>query len=389
MRVTDSERKFLHELHAIKKDPLGKRIIHFFVSQAPRNGDMFRKTESAKAFVRKAFARSPYVEVFTAHNGDIFVTYSHVTVSEVLQTCSRIEKLFCDDNVVGARNAYNEYAFYKVADAVKDLDKVFHVVKAIIADAQPAEAKVGKKAMTPENLSFLSEKLRNADLRHCIFNQPVYFIGDKVPSIEFLEFFVSSNQIESNFLPETSLTGNPWLFNALKEDFDRATLRTLAKEIAEYRHKSFSVNVSLSTLLGRDFADFYESLPTRLAGRIVLEVHKTDLVQNFALVADVKALCEEKGLRLCIDGLDWRDFQVLCLNRLKPHFVKVIWHADLLAAPPEQLAHFVEAVKAHETSEIVLSRCDNARAFPFAKTLGIRYVQGKLADQFFKNGMEL
>lgn len=388
MRVTESERAFLHELHAVKKDPLGKRIIHFFVSLAPRPDEGHNRIESAKAFLKKAFAKSPYCEVFHAHNGDIFVTYSHVSISDVLAACTKVEKLFCESAVLSARNAYSEYGFFKVADAVKDIDKVFTAFKAIITLAQPEPDRFSKRPMTPENLSFLSEKLRSADLRSCIFNQPVYFIGGKVPSIEFLEFYISTQQIESVFLPDTSITGNVWLFQALKDDFDRATLRTVAKEITEYRHKSFSVNVGLATIMDREFADFCDALPSRLSGRIVLEVHKTDLVHNFGIMKDVRELTAERGMKICIDGVDWRDFEVLCLERMKPHFIKVVWHDDLLCAAPDDLGHFVNAVKAHETSQIVLSRCDNPKAFPLARTLGVRFVQGRLADQLFKTGME-
>ena len=389
MRVTDSERAFLHELHSVKKSPLGKRLIHFCVSMAPSQKDTARRLESAKNFIKKSFERSPYCQVFQASNFDLFVAYSHIPVSEVLGVCSRVEKLFCEEPVT-ARNPYNEYAFYKVADAVKELDLVFTAFKGIIAHGQNDNTSGLKRPMAPEHLTFLSDKLRTTDLRHCIFNQPVYFIGNKVPSIEFLEFYVASKQIESVFLPEVSLSGSPWLFHALSEDYDRATLRALVKEISEYRHKAFSINVSLSTILSRDFADFYDQLPTRIAGKIVLEVHKTDLVQNFSLMKDVKELVRTKGLRLCVDGMEWRDFEVLHMKRLAPDFVKVIWHNDLLSAAHDDIAVLVRGKAGlPENCELIMSRCDSPKAFPFARTLGVKYVQGRLADQFFKTGMEL
>ncbi|MGE5504691.1 MAG: hypothetical protein ACM31L_09735 [Actinomycetota bacterium] len=389
MRVTESERLFLHELHSIRKDPLGKRIIHFFVSLAPQAGEMAKKIEGAKQFIRKAFAKSPYCETFHAHNGDIFVTYSHISVSEVLATCAKVEKAFFEDGVVSVRNVYGEYAFYKVFDVVKDLDKVFNTFKTIIAQAQVEPEKYAKRPMTPENLSFLLDKVRNSDVRACIFNQPVYNVGHKVPSIEFLEFYVASQQIESVYLPDTSISGSPWLFAALKEEYDRVILRAMAGELGEYRHKAFSVNISLGTVLSREFGDFIERLPSKLAGKIVLEVHKTDLAQNFSLYREVRALAEERKLKVCVDGLEWRDFELMCLNKLKPHYMKVLWSAELLSAEPDELHGFVDAVRNCNGTEVVLSRCDNPKAFPFAKTLGIRYVQGKLADQYFKSGMEL
>lgn len=390
MRVTEAERAFLHELHSVKKSPLGKRLIHFCVSMAPPVKDVSRKLESARHFIKKSFERSPYCEVFIASNHDLFVTYSHIPVSEVLQVCRRVEKLFCEENF-SVRNPYNEYAFYKVADAVKELDLVFAAFKGILSEGNEGlAAGTAKRPMGPEHLSLLADKLRTTDLRHCIFNQPVYFIGNKVPSIEFLEFYMASKQIEAQFLPDVSLGGNPWLFHALACDYDRATLRALAKEIGEYRHKAFSVNVSLSTILSKDFADFYDQLPTKLAGKIVLEIHKTDLVQHFSLIKDVKELARQKGLKLCVDGLEWRDFEVLHLKRLAPDFVKVIWHNDVLSANPEDLSALVRGKAGlPENCELIMSRCDSPKAFPFARTLGVKYVQGRLADQFFKTGMEL
>lgn len=389
MRVTEMERAFLHELHAIKKDPLGKRVIHFCVSAGPAQADQTRRIESAKHFIGKSFARSPYCKVFVAHNGDLFVAYSHVTVSEVLGMCAKVEKLFLDDETFNRRNAYGEYSFYKIADATKDLDVVFHAFKAIIAD-QPEAARALKKPMNAENLHHLSEKIRNLDLRHCIFNQPVYFIGEQVPSIEFLEFFVSTKQIEENFLPEASLTGSPWLFHALKEDLDRATLRTMAKEIPEYRHKAFSVNLTLATASSKEFEQFNNALPGRLAGRIVIEVHKTDVVQHMDLYRDVRKSTAKMGLKLCIDGLEWQDFDMLSLTRLQPDFVKIGWSDTMLAPSAEALQALVGGLKGlNGHGQAVLSRCDNPKAFPFARGLGIRYVQGRLADQFFKTGMKL
>lgn len=390
MRVTEMERAFLHELHSIKKDPLGKRIIHFCISAAEGLADVSRRLESAKHYIAKAFSRSPYCKVFSAHNNDLFVAYSHVTVSEVLGVCTKVEKLFLDDEPVGLRNPYGEYAFYKIADASKELDAVFHVFKSIISDAQPVGATALKKPMSVENLHFLGEKIRNMDLRHCIFNQPVYFIGDQVPSIEFLEFFVSTRQIEENFLPDVSLTGSPWLFNALKEHLDRATLRTMAKEIPEYRHKAFSVNLTLQTAASREFAQFYETLPGRLSGRIVVELHKTDVIQHLDLYRQVRRTSEKAGFKLCVDGVEWQDFEVLHLGRLRPDFVKIGWCETMLSPSQDGLQALVGGIKAlNGHGQAVLTRCDNPKAFPLAKSLGIRYVQGRLADQFFKSGMKL
>ncbi len=303
MRVTEAERQFLHEMHAIRKDPLGKRIIHVFASLAPQGVDVAKRVEWAGQYFAKTFAKSPYCQVFVASNNDIFVTYSHVPIATVLAACTKVEKTFLDDGVVSVRNAYGEYAFYKVADAVKDLDRVFTAFKSLLAQSQPEPDRFAKRPLCPEELAQFGENLRKSNLRNCIFNQPVYCISEKVPTIEYLEFFVSSHMIEDTFLPDTSLTASPWLFHSLKEHFDRAVFKVVAHEVPEYRHKSFAINVSLPMILSRDFADFCDGLPSRLAGRIVVEVHKTDIVQHYGLFRDALALAGEKGLKIAVDGL--------------------------------------------------------------------------------------
>jgi EAL domain-containing protein (putative c-di-GMP-specific phosphodiesterase class I) len=390
MRVTDAERALLHELHAIKRDPLGKRIIHFAVSLAPAGEDLPRRLDGATRFILKSFEKAPFCRVFTIGNHDLFVLYSNLPLSDVVGICSKVEKLFMGEAPLTVRNAYNEYGFFKNFEAAKELDRVVAAVKGIVAHAPVESETTAKQPMKPENLAFLAEKLRNADVRDCISNQPVYGMGETAHSIEFVEFFLSTQAIERSFLPKVSIAASPWLFHALREELDRAALRAILREVHEFSHKAFSLNLGIATILSREFAEFLNRAPADLAARIVLEVHKTDLVQNGTRIKELMALISDKGLKLCIDGLDWKDFEILALERLRPHYVKVIWSNDLLTVPPTDLIHFTRALAAFEgRTAAILSHCDNPRAFPLIRSLGITLVQGHLADQFFKSGMAL
>lgn len=386
--MTEHERALLHELHALKKDPYGKRIIHFCVSMVPRAPDHGKRMDIAQSLVRRALAKSPQTNVFPVGSGDLFATYSHVSISEVLGLCRKIENIFLGEEVLTLRNPYGEYAFYKVADATKELDTIFSVVKDQISRRQPEDNPADKEPMTPDKLILLTERIKSVDLRHCIFNQPIYYIGDKVPSIEFLEFYISIKQLESNFMPGVHLTGNPWLFHAMREEFDRATLRTVVHELGEYRHKAFSVNVALSTILSQEFLDFYTALPSKLAGKIVLEFHKTDLLQHLHLIQDVQSFAREKGLRLCVDGVRWQDFSLLSMRHIQADFIKVGWSQEIPSTQPADLKPFLNGIKElGPRSQLIVTYCEDPRAFLFARALGAKYVQGRLADQYFKSGL--
>lgn len=392
MLVTESERALLHEMQKIKKDPLGKRIIHLCASQVEKGADpKVNALGKAKALLQKSFSNSPYYKLFHANNGDLFVAYSHVTISDVLEVCSQLEKIFLGEGTFNTRNPYGEYAFFKICDAGTEYDKVMVAIRAIIAAAQGSgQDNEPVKNMMPEHLPMLSEVLRTKDMRSCIFNQPVYFVGERVPSIEFLEFSVSTKQIQLRFMPDVNLQGNPWLFHALRDDFDVATLRGIGSEIAEYRHKGFSLNLSLNTALGREFRNFYDQLPTRMVGRIVAEIHKTDMVQNMGAMRELRKLADARGFKIAIDGVDWHDFEVLSFKRLRPDFVKLSWNCDLVSLPEADLRILVEGIHGlGEGTQVVLCRCDDPRAFLVARGLRIRYVQGRLADHYFRTGDEM
>jgi EAL domain-containing protein (putative c-di-GMP-specific phosphodiesterase class I) len=385
-----SERALLLELQAIKQDPLGKRVVHFAVSLAPAGEDLPRKLDGAIRFLQKSFEKAPYFRIFAIGNGDLFAAYANVSLADVVGICGKVEKLFMGDGALTVRNAYDEYGFFKILEAAREIDRVIAAVQTR-APREPAESEtVGKTPMTPENLAFLVDKLRHADVRDCISSQPVHVIGQTAGTVEFVEFFLSTQAIEQSFLPGVSVAANPWLFHALRAELDRAALRAVLREVKAGNHPAFSLNLGVSTILSPVFSEFLARMPADLAARIILEVHKTDLVQNGARIRDLTALVAERGLRLCIDGLNWKDFEFLAIDRIAPQYAKIIWSDELLSAGPADLAPFAQSLKAFAPrTAAILSHCDNPRAFPLIHALGIPLVQGYLADQFCQSGLGL
>ncbi len=389
MKVTESERAFLHELNAIKKDPLGKRVIHFSVSMTPGEKPSIDKINKAIAFVKKAMDRAVYMESFVASNGDFFICYSHVSISHAMGVCSKIQHFFMGDAVLSTKNPYGEYSFYKIADASRDLDKIFTAFRSIISEAQPDLKNTFKNPILPEHVAYIRDKLKTQNIRACLFNQPVYLISNKTPSIEYLKFFVSLEKLEETYLPNTNLTAHPWNFLTLAEELDRAVLRVVGQEISEFRHKGFSINVALRTVLGKEFTDFMDHVPAKLGGRIIIEINKTDLLQHLTMLKDLDVFRKETGIKMCVSGLDFHDFEVINFTSVQPDFIRVDWRNSLLSLNDEAIERLFMSVRAHAPAAFVLSRCDNPKAFPFARALGIQLVSGRLADKLFRSGMEM
>ncbi len=101
----------------------------------------------------------------------------------------------------------------------------------------------------------------------------------------------------------------------------------------------------------------------------------------------LRQLADKKGFKVAIDGVDWHDFDVLSFRKLRPDFVKLSWNNHLVTLAEDDLRVLVEGIRnLDESTKVVLSRCDDPRAFLFSRGLGIRYVQGRLADQYFRSG---
>lgn len=383
--VFGADRELLQELARLRKAPQGMRAVHLLSSVVASRRKFDRELDAANKVIHSVLVTGSYQRVFNLSNGDIVFLYSQVTTSAVIALCTALEtSLFA--GVEPHKNVYGDFGNYKIFDLARDLNNVIDGIRSVLSSER--KIVVSKQPISSRHLETITEKLRGSDIRSIVFNQPVYNITHQKPSIEFLEFYTSISKLEQHYTPDRSISANPWFFNLIKRELDGAVMRSISSEIPNYRHKAFSLNLLVDSFMSDGFREFIGTFPVKLGGRIYVELEKTDLVQHSEILTDIFERSCNMRVPLCIDGVSRHDVQLLRLVDLKCHFVKMKWDPEIPKLDEAEQDALINELKplAHR---IVLTRCDTVKSLGFARAVGIRFIQGHLADEFFRTGENL
>jgi len=376
------DREVLRELVRLRKSPQGLRAVHVLSSVVASRRRFEKEAQAANRVILSVLEAGGYHKIFHLSNGDIVFIYSQVSTSTVVALCTALEtSLFL--GVPSRKNVYGDFGNYKIFDLSRDIGALVDGVRAMLA-TEP-KARTERQPISVGQMDSLCTQIRSTDIRTIVFNQPVYNISHEKTSIEFLEFYTSIQKLEQLYVPGRSIAGNPWLFNLVKRELDAAVMRAISDEIPSYRHKAFSLNLLVDSFMSDGFREFVGSLPVRLGGRIFVEIDKTDLIQHSDFLADIYGRSQALGVPLCVDGVSYHDIQVLRMARLKCQYVKLKWNPDILTLPTEELEILVEDLRT-STARVILTRCDSQNSLAFARTAGVQFIQGHLADEYFRTG---
>ncbi|TAN52462.1 MAG: EAL domain-containing protein [Rhodospirillales bacterium] len=375
------ERELLMAIAEVRKSPFGKRVVHFFASWAKGDPQYNVKLEKAREYITRSVFIGRDTGCFVLSSGDIVFVCAQISSGLITTLCSRLEAVFFGREEPKS-NMYGEVKFYKIFDAGRDLSSLIGTIKKMVAAPKiPDRPPIGFKEYDD-----VIKVIRNSDIRTVVFNQPIYMSSDVKPCIEYLEFYVSINQLSQMACPEYNIAGNNSLFSMIKADLDLRLMRIISREIGEYRHKAFAINLLGSTFLSKEFEAFISSVPARLSGKIYVEIDRADFLQHSGDLEQLQQRSEKLNVPICIDGVSLSDLRVFRLP-FSSEFVKVKWSEQITGMPLPDLEVAIRSLRECGTTKIVLSRCDSERSLEFAKALGIHFVQGRLVDQLFRAGV--
>ena len=371
------ERKLLEAIAAVRSAPRGKRVVHILSSAAKADPNFAKHMEKAEAMVAATIVGNSNGGCFALSSGDLVFVCSQVSAGGIGGLCSRLESLFFADRIPPV-NSYGEKSFYKIFDAGNELAALIVAVRRMLVTSQPDQEAppIGVK-----EYESITQLVKGSNIRSIIFNQPVYRVQSDKVSIEFLEFYVSMEQLRKVACPNHNIPGNAWLFNMVKKDLDSCMMRIIGDEIGEYRHKAFSINLLGDTFLSNEFADFISRISARLSGKIYVEIDRSDFLHHSHDLDRLLQRSINLNVPICVDGISLDDLRVF-LPPAGAEFIKIKWSNDMDGTARARLA---EAIQGLNGAKIVLSRCDSDTSLAFAKAHGIGYLQGRLVDKLFRS----
>lgn len=380
--------KLLKLLRAAKNELTGLRLIHLHLSLL-RDKDANAQT-IVRTVVNEMASKASYLQTFALSNGDVVCLYKGLKLSAVTEVCQKIEMVFLSKTVMTGRNPYNEQTLYSIMELSLNFVGVMRFIEELrYGESENSELET-KPPITLEEMARLERSIPSFDLSPFLFNQPIVDIsatGGPDEQFEFFELYISIRALQERLCPNFDVAANRWLFNYFTVNLDQSVLRALGHGLSFMRSRRVSLNINLSSVMSAGFVKFDERLPIDYRGNIVLEINKSDVVENHTLFMEVVEFAADKKYQIAIDGLTPFWAASFDFERLNCDYAKIFWTSDMLDMDEEFRDNFIDHINSQRSCRFVMSRCDTISSLLFAKECGIRLVQGRAVDNILRKGV--
>ncbi|MCB2099402.1 MAG: hypothetical protein KDE22_00930 [Rhodobacterales bacterium] len=335
-------------------------------------------------------------QLFSLKSADLLFIFKNAVRGEVETVVQKVRFLFSDDPLLAESDADTQ-AFATWYDVDGEYDRVLHLAQSLVdaehrlvnevrgrmdtRSALRARQQMGEP-LTPQVLDRVVAALARADLSNMVRRQYVCQLDTKmVPSPVFSELFISIADLRETLLPGVNLLSNRWLFQHLTETLDRRMLAMLTRTDHITLSGDIAFNMNISTLLSPEFLTFDDNITASRRGSMIIELQKVDIFADLGAYLFAREFVQEKGYRVCVDGLTYHTMSMIDRDRLGADLVKVIWHPEMVDGGAPMHDRLRALIASAGENRVVLCRVDNREAIDFGRSVGITLFQGRHVEQ--------
>jgi len=342
------------------------------------------------------------VQIYILTSGDLVLMCKDIRVDDVDYAINKVRTLFQSDPLArtGKGNTRDEFTtwydfeieFEDFKEFVADLSSGPAGLAQISEDAsagQGAGAGIAGQSLDAFSLAKIDDSLNRTRIGDMIREQAAVIIGaDGTEQILFYENFVSVGQIQQRFAPGFNLGSNIWLFNHLTETIDRRLLRTIEQDDFGVLPHKISLNLNISTVMGKDFQRFEDEVSENTE-KVIIELQQMDVFSDIPQFRKARNYLKDRGYGVLIDGLSQHTLQLFNPGDLEADFYKVAWGIEYSETESiEDHAELAELVDGVGKDRFILARTDSEEAIRWALTLGVRRFQGFFIDTLVNRQIE-
>jgi hypothetical protein len=385
--------KLMALLQSAKKELQGLRLVHLHLGLLENTE--FTDTALIIRVLKEIADNSAYLQIFNISNGDIIMLYKGLKFSAVEEVCKKIEQLLLAKTRMKGPNPYKEQSLFSILELSLNFVHVIRFLESVGKEEGAAATQGGADAKPPitlEELAKIDKALAMFDLSPFIFNQPVVNIREEDDhNKEYFELYISIKGLQDRLSPDFDLSANRWLFNYFTTSLDHSLLRSLNHGLDFIGNESIGININLSTALSSSFLKFDERLPAGFRGKVVLEINKSDLMENFNLYRELLDFAIKREYRICIDGLNEFWVTQLDFDSLGCDYAKVFWSNEMITMDGDLARVFMDKVATANQGrcKYILARCGTVTGLLFANKNGIDLVQGRALDAIMRKGVRV
>ena len=290
----------------------------------------------------------------------------------------------------------SEQKFSSWFDAERDFDAVLSTVQGLAQAEKKRHTEVRNRMdarsalkakqeqgepLTPRVLARIETALSKADLSNLVRRQFICRVDNEmVPEQMFSELFISIKDLRETMMPDVNLVANRWLFQHLTTTLDLRMLAMLTKTDSISFSGDISFNVNVATVLSSEFQSFDDNIAAGRRGAMIVELQKEDIFSDLSAYVFAREFVQEKGYKVCLDGLTVETIDIIDRESLGADLAKVIWHPDLVDGGDELHGKIRNIIKRGGPDRLIMCRCDNREAIDFGRSMGINMFQGRFVE---------
>jgi hypothetical protein len=388
--IPSQENLLLDYVRRLEQQEEARKVAHLHLSSLKSHNRRKNHIRAASdAF--EGMVKDMQGQLFVLKNSDLFFIFKDEATPQAETTVQKVRYMFSDDPFLDEERGDRDFCTWY--DAKENFGAILQLAQSLVQEETERQAVQNRKMdtraalkvkqekgepLTPEVLGRVEDALSRADLSNLVRRQFVCSLGgEMVPDPKFSELFISIPDLRETLLPGVNLTANPWLFQHLTETLDKRMLAMLVKTDTLTISGDISFNLNVATLLAQDFLDFDDNIAAGRRGSMILEIQKVDIFADLSGFLFARDFVQEKGYRVCIDGMSYDTMTMVDHARLGADVVKIIWSPEMVDTGVKMEKHLREMVDKIGTSKIVLCRVDNREAVDFGQSVGISMFQGR------------
>lgn len=380
--------KILNLLRSAKSELQGMRLIHLHLSLL-KDRDPMAQT-MVRTILQELGSKASFLQPFSISNGDVIVLYKGLKLSGVTEICQKIEQIFLAKTSMTGPNPYKEVSLYSIMELSLNFINVIRMIEELQRNESGDSVTETKPPIPLEELGKLERSMAMFDLSPFLFNQAIANIAaDAEETTDYYELYISIKLLQERLCPEYDITANRWLFNYFTANLDQSVLRALNHGLTFMRGRKIGININLSTVISTGFVKFDERLPIDFRGHIVLEVTKSDLIENLSLFNEVVDFAQDRQYQIAVDGLNPFWVTNFDLEYLNADYAKIFWSMDMLDMDPAFEKYFFDRIAEQDRCKFILARCDSVSSLVYAHDAGIKMVQGRAVDNILRKGISV
>jgi len=395
-RLPSQEKLLLDYLRRLEEHKSGRHAVHLKLSNLKSYN---RRDHHVRAAVNsfESLIKELQGQIFILENSDLFFFFKKEVLIQVETIIQKVRFLFSDDPLLENENEDEVIeGFTAWYDADKQFEEILKLIQGLVNVKEQrknhARARMDTRAalkarqregepLTPEVLAKVETALERADLSNLVRRQFICRIDSQmIPEQAFSEMFISISDLRETMIPGVNLVSNRWLFQHLTESLDLRMLSLLSKTDTFTISGDISFNANVATLLSPEFQDFDDNISAAKRGSMIVELQKVDMFSDLGAYLFAREYMQDKGYRVCIDGMTHKTLPLIERERLGADLVKLVWHPEMVDGGEDMQEHIRAMVKRANPARVILCRVDNREAIDFGHSIGINMFQGHYVE---------